>query len=107
MARADVLALYSEYKTGKAGAHQLMALLSSRHRNSQDGNVGVTLAQAQDIMVAWGFTASARQGMLDLYNALVAGTIERADLDNAFMLADVGAPHHTTAAEFADRVRQP
>lgn len=105
MARANVIQFYIEYRNeSKAGAHQIQALISSVHRNSITGTTGVDIGRAGEIMDDWGFSDSAKIGLQDIYNLMVAGTIDRADFDNALMLADVRARYHTTGAELADRL---
>ena len=87
------MSVYTAWKSGKTGAHQIMALLSSYHIGQ------ITQPEAVAIMDSWGFTNAEKQQMQTLYNALVGGTIDRAALDNAFMLGDVDAPGFSTEQE--------
>lgn len=86
--------LYEEWKEGKIGAHQLMALISSYHRGQISG------PEAAAIMDHVGLSATARTQIQTLYQRLVNGVIDRSDLDNALMLGDIEAPGFSTKAEF-------
>jgi len=86
--------LYEEWKSGKIGAHQIMALLSAFHKGQ------VNAAGAIAVMDAVGLSATAKTQMQTVYNKLVAGTLDREELDNAFMLGDRDYPGFSTKAEF-------
>lgn len=107
MARADIVQFLTEWKAGgKGSSHEIMAVIVERYRNSVNTSVGMTQSQANDIMTAMGYSASAKTGLLDIFNAMVAGQIDKADFESALLLAEGSWPHHTTPAEIADRVRK-
>ncbi len=92
------MGLYEDWKGGKAGAHQIMALLSAYHRGQVNG------AEATAIMDDWGFSTDAKNEMVIVYNRLVAGTLDREELDNAFMLGDIDSPGFETKQNFISRI---
>lgn len=105
MAQADQEQFLTEWLEGGRGtAAEIVSVIAERFRNDRNTNVGLTLAQADEILTAMDYSDSAKQGLLDIFNALKNNVIQPIDFESAMTLAEGGWPHHTTPAEIRDRV---
>lgn len=105
MAQGDVNQFLFEWLSGGHGtADEIVALMTERYRNNIEPNVGVTVQQADEILTAMGYSDSAKVGVLDIYNALVAGVVVPDDVKSALILAEGGWPYHQTVSDIRDRV---